>query len=330
MRLTFSAYTVLKGGFDILRRKPHSFGLLAGMAALLLSGCSRSLSGLWPITKQTDASAAAKPTQFLGFDRNDYPGDATMAVLHRTFAFTGYWLTPPPEETANTWLGKRKLLIRQGWGFLVLANGKLDAEILAAQKIGIQPEELGRRDAATAVAAARHEDFPSHTILFLDQEEGGRMLPEQSAYILGWTEAVTLDNYRAGLYASGQPVPNGPGKQITTIEDVRQQVKVKGLQLHRPPTGTRHQRHAQPRRMAVRPVPPPPRDHPGLRRHLRSRRQLQRPRLPHPLHRPRRRQQRRPLPRPLKRPLFLFSAKGAVISQPRAKPWIETSVRSKG
>jgi hypothetical protein len=229
MRLTFSAYTVLKGGFDILRRKPHSFGLLAGMAALLLSGCSRSLSGLWPITKQTDASAAAKPTQFLGFDRNDYPGDATMAVLHRTFAFTGYWLTPPPEETANTWLGKRKLLIRQGWGFLVLANGKLDAEILAAQKIGIQPEELGRRDAATAVAAARHEDFPSHTILFLDQEEGGRMLPEQSAYILGWTEAVTLDNYRAGLYASGQPVPNGPGKQITTIEDVRQQVKVKGL-----------------------------------------------------------------------------------------------------
>jgi hypothetical protein len=189
----------------------------------LVCGCSRGANN----SKQ--AVTAATPTQYLGFDRNDYPGDATMAVLHRTFAFTGYWLTPPPEEKTNTWVGKRKLLIRQGWGFLVLANGRLDAEILAAQKIGVKPEELGRRDAATAVASARHEDFPSHTILFLDQEEGGRMLPEQSAYILGWTEAVTLDNYQAGLYASGQPVPDGPGKTITTIDDVRSQVKAKGL-----------------------------------------------------------------------------------------------------
>ncbi len=211
-----------------MKRSLYHLGSLACAATFLLCGCSRSLGGLWPGKKQT---AVAKPMQYLGFDRNDYPGDATMAVLHRTFAFTGYWLTPPPEETTNTWVGKRKLLIRQGWGFLVLANGKLDAEILAAKKLGIKPEELGRRDAATAVAAARLENFPSQTILFLDQEEGGRMLPEQSAYVLGWTEAVTLDNYRAGLYASGQPVPDVNGKQptITTIADLRQQVKAKGL-----------------------------------------------------------------------------------------------------
>lgn len=201
------------------------------IATSQLCGCSRN--NLWP-GPQKPTAVAAQTTQFLGFDRNDYPGDATMAALHRTFAFTGYWLTLPPEATTNTWLGKRKVLLRQGWGFLVLANGKLDAELLAAQKAGTSPAALGRKDAEAAITAARHEDFRPGTILFLDQEEGGRMLPEQSAYILAWTEAVTASGYRAGLYASGQPVPAGPavkGKTptITTIEDVRSIAKSKGL-----------------------------------------------------------------------------------------------------
>jgi len=201
---------------------------LVGLAFLsAVCGCSGSSNALWSRSRQ--AAAAPAPTEFLGFDRNDYPGDATMAVLHRTFAFTGYWLTPPPEAAANTWTGKRKVLIRQGWGFLVLANGRLDAEILKAQKSGTSPAAVARQDAATAVAAAHREDFHPGTILFLDQEEGGRMLPEQSAYILAWTEAVAASGYRAGIYASGQPVPDGPGHTITTIDDLRQQVRAKGL-----------------------------------------------------------------------------------------------------
>jgi hypothetical protein len=195
----------------------------------ILCGCSRGISALWSGPTQQPKAAVAAPAQYLGFDRNDYPGDAAMAVLHRTFSFTGYWITPPPEETTNTWLGKRKHLIRQGWGFLVLADGRLDKEILAAKKIGTTPEALARKDAALAVANAKREDFPPHTILFLDQEEGGRMLPEQAAYILAWTEAVSATDYRPGLYASGQPVPDGPNRTITTIDDIRQQVKTKGL-----------------------------------------------------------------------------------------------------
>jgi len=213
----------------MLASSARHFILLGTVMASLLCGCSRSINALWSGNKQTATNNPATPTEYLGFDRNDYPGDATMAALHRTFAFTGYWLTPPPEEATNTWVGKRKVLLRQGWGFLVLANGKLDAEILAAQKSGTAPEALGRNDAAIAVTAAHHEDFRPGAILFLDQEEGGAMLPEQSAYIFGWTEAVTAAGYRAGLYASGQPVPAGPGHTITTIDDVRQQVKAKGL-----------------------------------------------------------------------------------------------------
>ncbi|QMV19056.1 DUF1906 domain-containing protein [Granulicella sp. 5B5] len=194
----------------------------------LLSGCSRGI-GLFSSHAAQKPAATVTPIDHIGFDRNDYPGDAAMAALHRTFAFTGYWITPPPEETTNTWAGKRKHLLRQGWGFLVLANGRLDKEILAAQKTHTTPEALARKDAAGAIVSAKKEDFPPHTILFLDQEEGGRLLPEQAAYLLAWTEAVAASDYLPGVYASGQPAPDGPGQTITTIDDIRQQVTAKHL-----------------------------------------------------------------------------------------------------
>ena len=160
----------------------------------------------------------------IGFDRNDYPGDAAMAKLRATFAFTGYWLTNPPGETANTWTGRRRQLRDAGWGFLALANGRLDADILKAAKRGITPSAQGRADAVVAVAVAQREGFPAHTILFLDQEEGGRLLTEQAGYLLGWTEAVAATGFRPGVYASGQPVPDDPGTAIDTIRDIRARV----------------------------------------------------------------------------------------------------------
>lgn len=166
---------------------------------------------------------------YRGFDRNDYPGDEAMAGLRKTFIFTGYWITPPPGERTNSWTGKRTLLREQGWGFLVLANGRLDREILKAQKAGTSAAALGRRDALSAVKSAQAEGFSAHTILFLDQEEGGRLLKEQADYLLGWTEAVAGAGFRAGVYASGQQVEDAPGARIDTVEDVRARVKAGNL-----------------------------------------------------------------------------------------------------
>ena len=127
------------------------------------------------------AQGSSSARNYSGFDANEYPGDASLPALRRQFAFTGYWLNNPPGASHNAWIGKRALLVKNGFGFLVLFNGRLNKDILASQKRGTRPEAFGQADAALAVAAARREGFPPGAILFLDQEEGGRMFPEQAA-----------------------------------------------------------------------------------------------------------------------------------------------------
>jgi hypothetical protein len=162
---------------------------------------------------------------YLGFDRNDYPGDKLLPDLHRTFSYTGYWLNNPPGASSNSWLGKRALLKANGFGFLILYNGRLDKEFK-----GKDAAAFGRSDAAAAVSAAKREGFGPGTILFLDQEEGGRLLPEQSAYLFAWIEAVRGSQYKPGVYCSGIPVAEGSGK-ITTAEQIASHEGNKGVAL---------------------------------------------------------------------------------------------------
>jgi hypothetical protein len=153
---------------------------------------------------------------YLGFDRNDYPGDENLPALRRTFSFAGYWLNVPPRAASNSWVGKRKVIKAAGFGFLILFNGRLDAELKKGDATA-----LGRSDAEAALAAARREGFPKRTVIFLDQEEGGRMLPEQKAYIYAWVDSVSAGGYRAGIYCSGIAASEAPATVITA-EDIRQ------------------------------------------------------------------------------------------------------------
>lgn len=153
---------------------------------------------------------------YLGFDRNDYPGDANLKTLHRTFAYTGYWLNNPPGEKTNTWVGHRAAVEKAGFGFLVLFNGRLYADLREESRA----TRLGRLDAKAATESAQREGFPANAVIFLDQEQGGRMLPEQKAYIYAWVDGVTAGGFRAGIYCSG--IPNKDDGNVVTAEDIRE------------------------------------------------------------------------------------------------------------
>jgi hypothetical protein len=155
---------------------------------------------------------------YLGFDRNDYPGDANLRALRQTFAFAGYWLNNPPGKQKNTWLGRRSKMQDAGFGFLVLFNGRLYAHL----KDVTRAKKLGKSDAQSAVAAARREGFPAGTVIFLDQEQGGRMLREQKAYIYAWVDNIIAAGFRAGVYCSGIAFQESPKVSIVTAEDIRE------------------------------------------------------------------------------------------------------------
>lgn len=164
----------------------------------------------------TCAILAAAQGAYLGFDRNDYPGDANLKVLRQAFSYAGYWLNNPPGENTNTWVGKRQLIEAAGFGFLVLFNGRVDNQLRR------NSVALGQIDGKAAAASANHEGFPQHTIIFLDVEEGGRMLPEQKAYIYAWVDAVNTAGFRAGVYCSGISSREDKNTTIVTADDVHE------------------------------------------------------------------------------------------------------------
>ncbi|MGA7522907.1 MAG: glycoside hydrolase domain-containing protein [Acidobacteriaceae bacterium] len=177
---------------------------LAGMAGSGLA--QKATSGAQPDHSETRG--------YFGFDKNGYPGDWFLPALHRMFAYTGFWLNDPPGMNANPWAGKRAVVRAAGFGFLILFNGRLDAQLKAGDAAA-----LGREDGEAAVKAAEREGFPQGAVIFLDQEEGGALLAEQAAYVGVWIAGVERSGYRAGVYCSGIRVAAGP-KQMSTAEDV--------------------------------------------------------------------------------------------------------------
>lgn len=167
------------------------------------------------------APAKEKTTKtYLGFDRNDYPGDDALPILRKNFSFTGYWLSPPPGEKVNSWTGKRALLLAHGFGLAVLFRARPVSETKAEAPAAGNGSDDGRK----ASAAAAAEGFVRRTVIFLDIEEGGRLPAAFHTYLRAWTDELSRAGYRAGVYCSGMSVSEGGGITITTANDIRSQI----------------------------------------------------------------------------------------------------------
>jgi glycoside hydrolase-like protein len=170
-----------------------------------------------PLRGRAEDASAPPIATYLGFDRNIYPGDEAFLTLHKTFAFTSYWLGPPPNEKSTTWLGKREFLRKSGFGFLVLYLGRETREF----KKAADGSSKGTADAQSAIDAARKEGFPANTIIFLDIEEGGRLPPSYHTYLRTWFDLLAKAGFRAGVYCSGIPAKESGGVTIITADDIR-------------------------------------------------------------------------------------------------------------
>jgi hypothetical protein len=175
-------------------------------AGLVLSFAAKSYE------QQTGASVS-----YLGFDRNEYPGDEAMVLLRKQFAFVGYWLSPPPGEKGNSWTGKREKMAAQGYGFVLLYAGKAGSSLKTTQA----GEAAGETDAKKAVELAKKEGFTEGSTIFLDIEEGGRFNEAGHAYFRAWAESLVREHYRPGFYCSGIVVNEGGGSKIVSADDIR-------------------------------------------------------------------------------------------------------------
>jgi hypothetical protein len=202
-------------------------GVFAG-ALLWVPMHSRShkVSASSSVTSSADASGGPAPAgsraiatpetgPFLGFDRNIYPGDDALPILRKTFAFSGFWLGPPPGEKINTWKGKRELMKSLGFGFAALYRARplneVKKDAAAKQKAVI--------DAKAAAEGAKSEGFAPNTVIFLDIEDGGRLPPTFHTYLRAWADELSRAGYRPGVYCSG--IPNNTDNNIRTADDIR-------------------------------------------------------------------------------------------------------------
>ncbi len=166
------------------------------------------------------------PRAHLGFDRNDYPGDAALPILRKPFSFTGYWLSSPPGENSNSWSGKRELLRSLGFGFLVLYRGPQISELQQtwsesrfnrSDRLKAQAGKRGTGDARDAAAAAKKEGFPSHTVIFLDIEEGGRLPAVYHRGLVYWVYNDSCPPSPGCIVPQNPPPPSKSGIPYATV-----------------------------------------------------------------------------------------------------------------
>jgi hypothetical protein len=196
--------------------------------SLLLCALCVSAFSLSPAVSRAHLSPQGTPDNmhaYLGFDRNIYPGDEALPILRKTFSFSSYWLSPRPGEKTNTWSGKRELLRKHGFGFLVLFRARESREV----KSPAAATKAGMGDGKEAAAAAKSEGFAAGTTIFIDVEEGGRLRANYLIYVLKWIEELQRAGYSPGVYCSGMPVEDAPGVIITTADNIRSSAKSRDI-----------------------------------------------------------------------------------------------------
>src|SRR5271165_6934494 len=135
-----------------------------------------------------------------GFDRSEYPGDDLMRWLwdNTNLAWTGFYLAPAPSHPNAGWMGTRQFLSALGWGFAPLYLGQ------QAQGPGshVLNSLQGYFDGIEAASLALRAGFPSHSVIYLDIEQGPPLGQPAADYYKSWVQGVFDQGYYPGVYCS--------------------------------------------------------------------------------------------------------------------------------
>src|SRR5262249_39954861 len=152
---------------------------------------------------------------FAGFDRESYPGDATMRSLLRdtNLHWCGFYLGPYYD-----WGPNYQKIKAMGWGvapiyFRKAALGPTLHGIAAkhTHDAEVRDKELyavGRGDGAETVRYARSSGISPPSVIYYDREKAGTdpaLLrdPHWLTYYRGWSRELFDNRYGAGLYSAG-------------------------------------------------------------------------------------------------------------------------------
>jgi hypothetical protein len=132
-----------------------------------------------------------------GLDTSIYPGKAALDWYWSRcgFRFTGFYLGPAPYHSDKTWMNARDELAADGWGFLPTYVGL---------QIGNRNLNVarGEKDGQQAARLMGQAGFPTHTICYLDLEDGTVPSGSHAKYIVAWVRTLRDVDYVPGFYCS--------------------------------------------------------------------------------------------------------------------------------
>ncbi|HJQ59078.1 MAG TPA: glycoside hydrolase domain-containing protein [Vineibacter sp.] len=151
---------------------------------------------------------------FAGFDRKDYPGDATMQTLwsDTNLYWCGFYLGP-----SYNWGPHYSKIKAMGWGVApIYFRQAALAPILQAIKKKYENDpaareaalyEVGRGDGAEAVLQASNAGVQPQSIIYYDREKKGTdpahlLDPLWLTYYRGWSRELLARQFGAGLYSA--------------------------------------------------------------------------------------------------------------------------------
>jgi hypothetical protein len=156
---------------------------------------------------------------YVGFDTHTYPGDATMKAWKETpgspYKWVGYYL-PAPCHNDQSWVGKREILQKLGWGVAIVyvgqqTWGKTPRNLTSAERDALRKKndcqtdlisaEEGKLNAEQATREAESQGCAEGSIVFLDIERMQTIPPAMRDYYKAWTvRMLDLGKYKPGVY----------------------------------------------------------------------------------------------------------------------------------